>query len=522
MVDWGSVFGEFLMATHLVNLSAWASSLDAGELPPRVALRCRMQMLHVVTQMRAMAPAPAWRSAGPARGAARILGGGRTNVVTAARVHAVRAAASDKLDFILGGPTGLGGVCAVLACSKGRTMADMVAAVAAANEVAGRIGSAMSLGPHHGAGNGWVHSASAAVAAARMMGLDAERTAHALAIALAGGGPVPRATLASSSRSTAVGLAVGRGVEAALLASKGVQGQLDLLECSGGLLEAGCWLPLHQALTGLGVAWLTETVCFPRWPGPVAWHAALDCVDEILSRHVKAADKRLRADQVLDITVSVPAPAIALDRWVVRHGRPDAAGMAHSIRHTIGALVAHHELQIPAELEDERCGLVAGKVRVEHDLKLTMDFVAHALDTVLPLIGGITEGEWKRLAGRFEAPESGWPSIGWKDIRTLAQHRPDKWLQRIRYAPRDLSEGRISEWQWRLGAAVEVRTTRGGCWPADRPIASGGPGDAWEPLVERVVGAFAQGDPPAEADAWALLEMATAADSAEVMDCLLD
>ena len=61
--------------------------------------------------------------------------------------------------------------------------ASCVARVAA-NEVAGRLGSALFLGPHNGQFWASIHCASAAVAASVGLGLDAERAAHALAVAL--------------------------------------------------------------------------------------------------------------------------------------------------------------------------------------------------------------------------------------------------------------------------------------------------------------------------------------------------
>ena len=158
MVCWGSVFGEFLMGTHLENMAAWSSAVDAASLPPSVDVRCRMQMLHIVTQIQGSQPIPALRAAGPARGAARLVDGGSTSIVAAARVHAARAAQADTLDFVIGGATGVGAVTAALACGKGRSLGDLVCAVAAGNEVAGRVGAGMVLGPHHGMANGWVVS----------------------------------------------------------------------------------------------------------------------------------------------------------------------------------------------------------------------------------------------------------------------------------------------------------------------------------------------------------------------------
>src|SRR5207247_2289248 len=54
----------------------------------------------------------------------------------------------------------------------------------AGNELAGRLGAALLLGPHNGQFWASIHCASGAAAAGVAMGLDADRLAHALAIAL--------------------------------------------------------------------------------------------------------------------------------------------------------------------------------------------------------------------------------------------------------------------------------------------------------------------------------------------------
>jgi 2-methylcitrate dehydratase PrpD len=430
-----------------------------------------------------------------------LVGGGFSSAQAAARFHGTIAADSDRLDHLLGGQTGVGAVCAAWAFSKQKRVDDLLLATAAANEVSGRVGASMLLGPHYGAGAGWVHAVSAAVSAGRLLGLDGDKMAHCIALALSSAGPIPRATLASSGRGIAVGLAVGHGLEAAQLAKRGVTAPLGLLDSPGGLLELSTWLPLHHAFTGLGEAWLTQTLSFPKWPGPPAWHSSLDGVAEVLARHLKAADKRLRADQVRQIVVRVPAPAIALDRWMTRHGLQESAGLGHSIRHAIGALVVDHELGM-AQLSNkgwaersERYGSVARHVQIEHDIGLTMDLMNHMVDAAAPLIGGVTEGEWRGLLGRIEVQSAGWSEFKWADLLTVARHRPDQWFKRIRYAARDLGDGHLDQWQFKMGSGIVIKTTRGGSWPEKRVIAEGGPGSPWEPLIESVITGFSAGDP---------------------------
>ena len=325
----------------------------------------------------------------------------------------------------------------------------------------------------------------------------------------------------------AVAIAVGAGVDAARLAKAGAHGPLNILDAAGGLLESGCWLPLPHAFTGLGEAWLTETLSFPRWPGPPAWHATLDAVNEVLRRHIKAADKRLRADQVRAIRVSVPAPAVALERWRGRHGLRDSQSLGHAVRHAIGALVVEHQLG-EAELSaqdwserSERYGDIAGRVTVTHDLGLTMDLISNTVQTAAPLVGGVTEAEWWALARRLEGAEAGWPALGLDGVRSLLKHRPDKWIKAVRYAPRDLADAHLSDWQPRMGASVVVDTTRGGSWPEVRVNAEGGPGSSWNGLIDEVMAGFSGDDADRKMTADELWESALSQDAHAIVERLL-
>jgi 2-methylcitrate dehydratase PrpD len=504
VVDGDAVLGEFLMAYFVDQLAQFAVSVDADDIPSTVRDRVRLQMLHIAALIDDAPEEGPWvglKKMAPRRGAAKLKRGASTSSVAAAGIHAAMAASTDRLDHLLGGSPGVGAVCAGMAAAKGQNLSALVSAIAVGNEVGGRLGAALLLGPHHGGCAGWVPRVAAAATAGRLMGLSVDQMAHALGMAVVGGGPFPRAVLAGEGRAQAFGSAVSAGVGDAKAAASGVTGQVDVLEAAGGLLEGACWIPLPHAFSGLGEAWLTHTLSFPRWPGPPAFHAALDAVQEILDRHIKAADKRLRADQVAGIKIGLPAPAVALDRWISRRGVHGAAGLGHSLRHAVGALVVDHEFNTRTLSRDDwgarrdRYGDIARLVEVEHDLDLSLDLAGATIGIVAPLFGGITEGEIRDTLGRLSAPEIGWPSLGLSDLKALVTHRPDRWLRTIRYASHDLSDAKLEDWQLRLGASVAISTTRGGNWPDRRATAVGGPSSPFNDLMERVVSAFA-GDRP--------------------------
>ena len=486
------------MASIVERLADFAVGVDDNDVPTTVRERVRLQMVHHAGLIGAAGDGP-WvgmAKLAPKRGAASLKGGRSTSAVAAAGIHAAMSASSDRLDHLLGGSPGVGAVSAAFALAKGHSLGALVTAIAVGNEVGGRVGASLLVGTSHGGCAGWVPRVAAAVTAGRLLGLDATQMAHAIGMATVSGGPIPRAVLAGPGRTHAFGAAVSGGVSDARSAASGVTGQLDVLEAAGGLLEAASWIPLTHAFTGLGQAWLTHTLSFPRWPGPPAFHAALDAVREVLDRHIKAADKRLRADQVSGIRIGLSAPAVALDRWMVRRGIRGPEGLGHSLRHAVGALVVDHELgQSTLSQHDwaarrERYGEIASLVEVEHDLELSLDLASSTIATVAPLFGGITEGEIRESLGRLSAPEIGWPSVRLGDMKALITHRPDKWMRSIRYAARDLDAAQLEDWQLRLGASVAIATTRGGNWPDRRSTAVGGPSSPLSETIQRVIGDF--------------------------------
>jgi len=180
---------------------------------------------------------------------------------------AVASIAHDWDDYLFMGHTGHSAVPAAAAFAGGDDELALVARVAA-NEVAGRLGAALFFGPHNGQFWASIHCAAGAVAAAVGLGLDAERTAHALAIALYQppygmwpGFMGPKTKLLTAAEPAAL------GARAALLAAEGVSGALDVIEHPRGVLAALSFAPQPGMLAGLGEVWLTDTLAFKRLPG---------------------------------------------------------------------------------------------------------------------------------------------------------------------------------------------------------------------------------------------------------------
>ena len=237
------------------EIGEWVAGLRSEHLPASVRERAELQALSIA----------AGRAAG-AEAAAPFAAVAPEGPVGEVYRSAVASIAHDWDDYLFMGHTGHSAVPAAAAFAADPEQALL--AQVAANEVAGRLGAALFFGPHNGQFWASIHCASAAVAASLGLGLDAERTAHALAIALYQppygmwpGFMGPRTKLLTAAEPAAL------GARAALLAAGGVTGALDVIEHPRGVLASLSFAPQRGMLGAFGSVWLTDTLAYKRLPG---------------------------------------------------------------------------------------------------------------------------------------------------------------------------------------------------------------------------------------------------------------
>lgn len=237
------------------QIAGWAVGLTEAALPQTVRERAELQRLSI----------EAARTAGE-RAAAPFATAAPDGPVGEVYRSALASIAHDWDDYLFMGHTGHSAVptAAAFAADRERVLVAQVAA----NEVAGRFGAALFVGPHNGQFWASIHCASSAVAASVGLGLDAERTAHALAIALYQppfgmwpGFMGPQSKLLTAAEPAAL------GARAALLAAEGVTGALDVIEHPRGVLANLSFAPRPDMFRALGEVWLTDTLAYKRLPG---------------------------------------------------------------------------------------------------------------------------------------------------------------------------------------------------------------------------------------------------------------
>lgn len=352
-----------MRGTICEQVAEWAVGLRSDGIPERVRERAGLQAESIA----------AGRAAGEAY-AAPVTAVAPEGPVGEVYRSAAASIAHDWDDYLFMGHTGHSAVPAAAAFA-GDPERVLLAQIAA-NEVAGRLGAALFVGPHNGQFWASIHCASAAVAASVGLGLDAERAAHALAIALYQppygmwpGFMGPKSKLLTAAEPAAV------GVRAALLAAEGMTGALDVIEHPRGVLTSLSFAPRPAMFGALGRVWLTDTLAFKRLPGC----AYLQSVGEA------ALAAEVEADEV--DSIAIEAGWLTCEMEALGRG-PDLSPIRVNFSATLTTAIALLAGRFtPAELEpgwlaehETEIRALAARISLDHDPALTAKTLLGTLD----------------------------------------------------------------------------------------------------------------------------------------------
>lgn len=186
----------------------------------------------------------------------------------------------------------------------GRSGPELLAAFILGAEIECRIGNAVSPGHYD---RGWHITATAGVfgaaaATARLLGLDAETTAHALGIAASQSGSIIE-NLATAGKNVGVGNAARNGILAALFARAGYRAAPTAIEGPRGWAKAmGDTADVNQLTGDLGSRWEIARNTYKPYPAGIVMHAIIDACLKLRADGLKpeqVAGVIVRGDQLL-------------------------------------------------------------------------------------------------------------------------------------------------------------------------------------------------------------------------------
>lgn len=404
-----------------VLLGRFAAETPAASLPPLALERASMSLASTLASASAGFGIPSARiirgveqACAGAGGATVWFDGGLLPPDRAARANAVAsdAAASDDSDMRSIAHIGTIASAVGLAVAErlGRSGQDLLAAMVLGYEVAGRLDEALTPGRMQRGFHGSVSTVFAgAVIAARLMRLDGAHMAHAIALAASSAAGMAIAADTSCAREYHAGLAALLGVQAALAAGAGFEGELGVLEAPRGFFEAFNGQAVDEVAHGLGQSWdIVTDMAIKLMPGAHPFHAIAEAaIDAVKSTGVQPHQLR---------RVIISAPQLRV--WQAQAVAPsDLVGAAHSVPYFVAAAVVHRridwDLLTAARMQDPAILALLPRVEFDPDPPPLPDRFPHRHGgtVTLELLDGTT------VRRRCSAPRgSGARGIAWSEV----------------------------------------------------------------------------------------------------------
>jgi 2-methylcitrate dehydratase PrpD len=343
------------------ELATFAAGLRYEDLPAEVVARIKTSVLDSIGCCLFGATLPWTRKveamvlAEDAAPVASLFGTGRrTSIAGAALVNATAGHAFElddihKESIIHPGSIALPVVVAFAERDGGWTGRDLIVAMTAGYEVGIRVGNAATMSlffrGFHPQGTSGVFVAAAA--AARSLGLDADRTMHALGIAGSQAGGLMAAQEGAMVKRFHSGRAAQSGVYSALLAQRDFTGITDVLEAAyGGYLSSYAETPNAARLTEhLGAEWETARIGYKPHAAVTSIHSALDALASLMKTH------GLGVDDIEHVDVGVSRMTHVHCAWTYKAQGVTAAQM--NLYYGL-AVIAHDGAAFVRQYRDDR------------------------------------------------------------------------------------------------------------------------------------------------------------------------
>jgi 2-methylcitrate dehydratase PrpD len=289
------------------RMAEWAARAQFQDIPRRVIEEAKNQIMSVIAAVHSGHFSDAGRvvsrtvkewSGG--KEATMLPSGERTSLHNAIFANTALSMALDYDDYLFAGHTGHSAVLVTLALAEklGVNGKDFLLAQTLANEIAGRIGVSVLIGPLNGQLWTFVHLVGGAVITAKLLGLDRPQIQSAMGIAmLQPNYPLWAGFFGSDAKTLMASMTAPIGVQAAELAANGLRGAPEVIESTQGFIKVFAQQPLMGAYEGFGKVWLSDTLCFKIYPGCAYIDTTIDCVLRLVRHHAIDA-KKVRAVHV--------------------------------------------------------------------------------------------------------------------------------------------------------------------------------------------------------------------------------
>jgi len=497
-----------MKSTLLTKIAEWACSLQYSDIPADVINLARHQTASVLAACYGAERLPA---AGKLRRSLSALYEGpapaapfldRTNPATACGITAGLSVALDFDDYLFLGHTGHSSVSVplVLGAHLGIDAQEAMAAQVAANEFGGRLGASVVLGPHNGQLWTFIHAGASALAAARLLKLDAEMTAQALALALAAP-PYPTfsAMMGPDSKMNLIAEPTAAGVRTAYLAKDGLTGPLEILDEEKGFYKGFAFTPARFYLDGFGKSWVTQSIAYKPYPGCAYVDAIVDSILVILEAFRHAHGRPLAPEEVSEVRIESTLLTVQMEalgrEYEVPGELPPVFNLNFRVPHNAALAIIAGRLT-SAEFAPEFLAAnkeailrLAAKVKLTHNWEMSIA-VARAMSeglepfsilAHLPLSGirKAFRGARDHMSLKLPFSLNSLPSL----FAAISMEDFSKVSTKLRKKEGTLADVDFSKLRLPFAARVALQTTTGKSYEAERTFPDGAPGGRDHPQV---------------------------------------
>lgn len=325
------------------RIAEWVAQAQFEDLPRRVVEEAKNQILSVISAVHAGHFSEAGRTVSRTvkewtggKDATMIPSGERTSLHNAIFANTALSMALDYDDYLFAGHTGHSAVLVTFALAEklGISGKEFLLAQTLANEIEGRVGASIIIGPLNGQLWSFIHLIGSAVITAKAMGLEKEQIQSAIGIAmLQPNYPLLPGFFGSDAKVLLASMTAPLGVEAAQLAANGLRGAGDILENADGFTKVFARQPLMGAYDGFGKLWLSDTLCYKIYPGCAYIDATIDCVLGLARQH------NIDAKKVKAVYVAASPLTLGMEALVSSHLNGPAT-LPVTLNFTVGYNVA--------------------------------------------------------------------------------------------------------------------------------------------------------------------------------------
>jgi len=493
--------------TLVFKIADWASTIGYDDIPSDVIDLCRHQTASVLAACFGADRLPAtkrYRKAvsAPCRGLAKAAPFlDKADPATACGITAGLSVALDFDDYLFLGHTGHSAVSVplVLGAHLDSDRRETTTAQVIANEVGGRLGASVVLGPHNGQLWTFIHAATSALAASRLLGLDSERTANALALALAAP-PYPSfcSLMGSDSKMTVVAEPTAAGIRAAHLAKEGMTGPLRILDEDRGFYAGFSFTPARFFLDGLGRSWVTQSIAIKPYPGCAYVDSTVDSLLDILEEFRTERGREIVPGDVREVCVEASILTTQMEalgkEYEPAGGLPSTFNINFRIPHTAAITIIAGRLTsaefAPEFLESNAEAILklASKVELSHSWDMTLEVVRALFEGLEPfsILANLPMSGVRRALKRSRSQMSLGLPFTLSDIPRLLSAVKLKNVVKIPAAARSrgtMADVDFTKLRLPFAARVTLRTTDGKSYESERKFPDGAPGGRHHPEV---------------------------------------